>query len=57
MPTDQPATYLAIKINLSKNRKDSNSQDLLIVRIRSEIVTSLELFVAKGIYNQQVSYQ
>jgi ankyrin repeat protein len=57
MPTDQPATYLAVKINLSRNRKDGNSQDLLIVRMGSEIVTSLELFVAKGMYSQQVSYQ
>jgi ankyrin repeat protein len=56
MSTEQPATYLTVKFLLSRNRKDGNSQDLLIVRMGPAIVTSLELFVAKGMYSQQVSY-
>ncbi|KAF4624234.1 hypothetical protein G7Y89_g13939 [Cudoniella acicularis] len=48
IPTDQQATYLAVKFVLSRDHEDGNSQDLFMVRMGPEIVTSLELFVAKA---------
>jgi ankyrin repeat protein len=56
-PTDQPATNISVKFLFSRNRGDGNSQDLLIVRMGREVVTSLELFVDKGMYSQQLSNQ
>jgi len=57
MPTKQPATDLAVKMLLSKYRKDGNPQDLLVVRMGSEIVTSLEILITKSIYSPQITYQ
>ncbi|PQE17175.1 ankyrin repeat protein [Rutstroemia sp. NJR-2017a WRK4] len=55
MPTKKPATGLTVRILLSILRKDGNPQDLLVVRMGSEIVTSLEL-LGTSMYNPQICY-
>jgi ankyrin repeat protein len=55
--TKEPATDLAVKILLSIYRKDGNPQDLLVVRMGSEIVTSLEPVMTNIMYSPQITYR